>query len=341
MSEDFRIRELDSSGDLRPIRDHWLELAVRVLATLIVSIFVPLSLNLFLDEGIQPLDQFFLGALVFFSISLVGMVLDIARIRLQQEKEARLRFIEDEFREKLYNIEQAYRMILRRRRNYPDLYSQYFERVIEDLEQDIRRAAEQGELEADEKHVETTDLLYSCLQGRDEDILRLVHFMEDNDFMYSTYQQTYYRRMIDLLEEGRVKEVRRLFVYEEGQEEWESSQKLIDFHRRQPGYRCRLILENEFKNFCADQGINESYTDFGIYGDWYVYSSRSADPEGDVVGVYYSSENVVDEYVQLFDNCWNHGDIPESITDKEEPMSLSELFGEEPSPPDELFNSVK
>lgn len=329
---------IDNSSRVSPLKFHWWELVARIAGSLVLSILVPLITGVFVKNEIKAIDQFFLGVLVFFSVSLVGMVLDVSRLRIEQERERRFRFIENEFRSRLYNIEKAYQKILRSQRVNPDLYSRYFDRVVSEVEQDIKRAAEQGELEADEKHVETTDILYSCLQGRDEDVLRLVHFFKDNDFMYSTLQPTYYRRLIEMVDSGDVVEVRRLFIYKNDEKEQPSSQKLLEFHQRQPGYRCQLIEYKDFKNFCDDQAINKDYADFGIYGQWYVYKTESAEPQGEIKGVYHSSKKTVDEYIQLFDTCWKHGDTPDTTPDDTNPMSLDELFGN--TPKDRLTEDV-
>lgn len=318
-------------------------LVARFLGTLIVSILIPWVTGVLStysnkpEDVLTPINQYFLGVLVFLALSNAGVVWELAKLKQQHKQENKIGYIKDQFGTLLSNINTSYDELIRMRRISNDLYTAYFYRSLQQFEQRLYEAATKQELQVNELHFSTTDLLLSCFTGRPNDIIRLVHFLEDNSFMFDVWSQGYYRQIVKLVNESAVTEVRRLFVYKDAAElSTPESQRLLEFHARQPGYDYRVVPFSDFMKFCRDMRTNENGTDFGIYGDWYVYTTRSATADR-IEGVFSSSEMVVKAYIDLFDRCWNHGMAHHPTS--EPPMTLYELF-EGQAPPSDLQDVV-
>jgi len=305
------------------------ELAARFTGTLVLAIMIPIITNLLLTEPMSGINQFFLGTLIFVALADVGVAYDVGKLKKKHDDEMYVDYVRDQFNTSLFNIRKSYDDLIKERRIQNDMYTSYFYRSLQQYEQRIYEAATKQELIVNELHFSTTDLLLGCFSGRDEDVIRLVHFVEENSFMFDVWSRGYYRRIVRLVKDGKIREVRRLFVYKKTDDlSTPETKRLLDFHSRQPGYDYRVVSYGDFMKFCRDLRTNEEGKDFGIYGEWYVYTTHVASADK-IEGVYHGSTINVQAYIELFDNCWRHSLTPQK-TDKP-PMSLYELFeGKEP-----------
>jgi hypothetical protein len=315
----------------RTLSQNRLQLLTRVLGTLLASVILPLVIGVILGNKITAIDQFFLGVLTFVSCSIVTIAYDILLLRQQKTHEAEVDFIRDEFDVCLANIRNSYNELIKSRRIKNDLFTEYFGEAIKAFEESIYEAATKHDLFVDENHFSTISLLLATFEGRPSDIIRLVQYMEDLSFMFDIWSRHYYRRLVGMIEDGTVREVRRLFIYTDPSEmEAPDAKRLLDFHARQPGYDYRIISKGDFQKFCRDLRLNENFADFGIYGDRYAYHTISARSDK-IEGTFTSSERQVNGYIELFDNLWRHAIVPEPVNEK--PMPVYELFEGKPLPP--------
>ena len=295
------------------------------LGTLVIAIVLPLVLNLTLNKTITGLDQFLIGVLIYVALTLTAQAYHIRRIDASATSNLELWRIKSEFDSRLNNIRQCYYELLSRRRISPEFYSLYFERSLELYEVTINEAVANHELLVDENHLSTTDMLLACFDGRERDIARFTHYFADNDWMFETWAQNYCVQLDELVEQGKLKKVKRLFIYkEDGELALERSRLLMEFHASNPGFEYRAIKEDNYLEIVHDFHMRERFRDFGVYGDWYVYRTIMAVPEH-IEGVFSSSERRIKDYQDLFETCFRRGDEP--VKTSRPPMTPAELFG--------------
>ncbi len=294
------------------------------LGTLLVAVIIPLVLNTLLATKLSGVDQFLIGVMIYVALTLTTQADHLRRLDASATAALDLWRIRSDFDRRLNNIRESYYALTANPRVTPDFYSAYFARSLELYETTINDAVSNFDLRVDEKHLSTTDMLLACFQGRDGDTARFVHYFSDNGWLFDTWAKNYCVRLFRLIESGKLREVRRLFIYRDpGEQEWDQSKRLMEFHAANKGYDYRVIPEATYRQIVRDFHMREFFKDFGIYGEWYVYLTIAAVPE-QIEGVFSSSERKVQDFIQLFDQCWNLAPVPPKAD-------------RGPMPPDELF----
>lgn len=297
-----------------------------VLGTLVVSIAIPIVLDVLVSKKLSGVEQFLLGASIYAALTLTTQSYHLRRLDAKTTRERRLWRVNNDFDRRLSNIRESFANIVEGRRTEEDFYSLYFERALELFEETIGEAASNRELLVDENHLSTTDMLLASFSGRDSDIARFVHYFEDNVWMFDTWAKNYCFRVWRLVQSRKLKEVRRLFIYRDPQEQTlDQSKRLIEFHAANEHYDYRVLSEETYKNIVRDFHMRERFKDFGIYGDGYVYRTLAASPEH-IEGVFSASERKVRVYQSLFERCWDDAQTPPPAT--RTGMTPAELFGE-------------
>lgn len=296
------------------------------LVTLVLAIVIPLVLNTLVSKKLSGIDQFLLGVSIYVALTLTTQAYHLRRLDAKSTKDHHLWRINSDFDRRLANIRESFEDITRNRRTDPEFYSLYFERSLEIFELTINEAASNCELLVDENHLSTTDMLLASFSGREQDVARFVHYFQDNDWMFDTWARNYCVRLWDLVKSRKLREVKRLFIVREpGEEGWEQSKKLMEFHGANEHYDYRILPEETYDHIVHDYHMREQFKDFGIYGDWYVYRTIAAAPER-IEGMFSSSERKIRDYQHLFQKCWDHAPKPAQPAKKE--MTPEELFGE-------------
>jgi uncharacterized protein YhbP (UPF0306 family) len=301
-----------------------------VLGTLVVSIAIPIVLDIFVAKKLSGIEQFLLGASIYAALTLTAQAYHLRRLDARTTRERRLWRVNNDFDRRLSNIRESFASIVESRRTGKDFYSLYFERALELFEETIGEAASNRELLVDENHLSTTDMLLSSFSGLDSDVARFVHYFEDNEWMFETWAKNYCVRVWRLVQLRKLKEVRRLFIYRDPDEQTsDRSKRLMEFHGANEHYDYRVLSEATYKNIVRDFHMRERFKDFGIYGDWCVYRTLAASPEH-IEGVFSASERKVRVYQSLFERCWD--DAQEPPPNARTAMTPAELFGEQDRP---------
>jgi len=295
-------------------------------ATLVVSVLLPIVVNILDSKKLTGFDQFTIGVLVYIVLTTTSLAHHLRRLDTKATVDSELWQIRNDFDRRLNNVRESYYRLLSNRRVTPEFFQLYFERTMSVYEEVINEAVTNHELLVDENHLSTPDMLLPCFDGRERDIARFTHNFADNDWMFDTWAQNYCVRLVTLTRSGRLKQVRRLFIYDTEDERTDpKSQRLMEFHSSNaPHFVYRTIQRDVYNGIVNDFRMREHFRDFGIYGDWYVYRTLQATPEH-IEGVFSSSERKIGDYIALFELCFRRGDEPIKSTGP--PMSPEDLFG--------------
>ena len=177
---------------------------------------------------------------------------------------------------------------------------------VDEVTEKIEHFCRSGELFLRDAHSRSEILLDAAFSGADGDIFRGVHFAVDSRFMFSTAVRTWADRVDALLSQGRLREVRRLVVFTETSELANpTTARFIANDGALPGHRQRYLFQADLRACLATSPLRVPH-DFGIYGTRFVFTSASSDPS-DLSGFWTRRPDVVRQFVDLFDACWDRG----------------------------------
>lgn len=279
-----------------------------------MSVIIPLILSTQFDPPLPFADQVIIALLTTLLIHVMSITLIVSRILSEKHQRTEVLIRRGEFTNKLQLMQLGYEKLLANALSENDLFLRYFEEAVEDFTNKIEKAGGHRELDVNEDHFSTTEILMQSFRGKDGDECRFVAHVEDIDFMTDVWSQAHNRSLVQLVDQGRILSVRRLFIYESSDQLLHPEiQDLLRFHKTQAGFDCRTLRRIEFSRFMKDNRI--SCPDFGIYGTMYLYKTRYADVDN-IEGTLIGSEKVVKNYSLAFDRCWDLSDTYGSDLDK-------------------------
>jgi len=237
-----------------------------------------------------------------------------------------VRSAETAFATNLDAINDAYVALLGRRIGEHDIFQKYFDDRATELRNAIYRAVDRDELQLSRDHVVSVDSLLELFSGRPTDVFRAVHYLADNDFFFDVYARQYFFRFMELVKKGRVKEVRRLLVYDNQTElDDPRSQRLMQFHAATPGFGYRAIRLVDYRSMLRDHRLEGVSRDFGVYGSAYVYCAETNQIDAPV-GHWVRNQARVEQFIRCFDACWQQP-LTTRPVGKGAKMSFDGLFG--------------
>jgi hypothetical protein len=212
------------------------------------------------------------------------------------------------------------------RRQLPDLFQDFFDNRLIQLENDIQTAANSDRLRIERGHLASMNLLLGSFKGQSDDILRAVHRLEDNEFFIGFYAREYFYKTFQLIGQRKLKAIKRLIIYEADSELRDPlSIELMRFHAVTRGYEYRAISATMYANYALSTHIDIG-RDFGIYGNKYVYISQ-VNQIDHVIGHWSRRPTTVSDFTDFFDQCWKSQHaikIPHVPTTGE--MTVDELY---------------
>ena len=307
----------------------------RTLLEVAASVIVPLIAMTIKDSKNQQIfntfDQLMIGFAVYTVLTLTrlawtnGQLLEIER---DLERSKNLRRAIDK---RLEELRDSYFTVLEKAdydKNFP---AQYFTRVLDSLGDRLYSAATKEEVRVDELSFACTELVCNVIANRNDQILRLVYSLNNEQFAFDTWSRGYYKSLVGLAAGKKVREVRRLFIYDDDPQLSKAEFiRLFHFHLRAPRFSCRLISRADWLKLEKDLRIPDGGDDFGVWGDLLVYRAVAARPDH-IEGVYSAQHRTVQQYTEFFDIGWRHGREPDPC-DAATPMTLHELFEGTPPP---------
>jgi hypothetical protein len=159
--------------------------------------------------------------------------------------------------------------------------------------------------------------------SRGSDIYRAVHHLSDNAFFFADYSREFFEDVDTLLRTGKVKQVKRLLVYDDEHEVGTAeSRKIIQFHCVTSGYDCRALSTARWVSILKN-GSFAPTLDIGIFGEQRAYRAPRDKPDY-VLGTWTGNKKEVQQLIALFEDCWHEGWCPPCDPSSE--LSIRELF---------------
>jgi len=299
------------------------EIITRVALTVFLSIGLPLAASYVWEGKIAPIDQVFLGILTFVVASVVQIATQLNTLTSTAVEQRKLWEIKNDGDAALSNV----------RKHYFDisadnvLAQSYFEQKIDELNRSLTDAALRGIIQVSQ-NADTTSMMLSPFSGRMDDIVRAVHFLTDNEFLFDVHASHFFGAVASMVANGRIREVKRLVVLDaEDQLQDARTQRLLRFHRSTANFDYRIIRRADYARVMRDFPLPADTRDFGVYGSRFVYKSQT-NTKDDVRGVFLFDNIEVDRFINFFERCWTHR-VVFTLPGAQEAISIEELFGDD------------
>lgn len=295
------LRQEKGKNSMEDLVDIRLLLFINIL----ISALAPLAVKVWNKDLFTPAEEVFFAlasfvVLTVFEISLIirGIVNKVRSVHKLWEAHDKIDF-------SMYELRRMFHRVCENSYGPSDLFVSFFSRKIDQLDSLLVDATTKQEIRIDETMFQvTSELLYSSFIGRDEDIFRAIHYCSENEFFFGLHSRRYFRQAFELIQSRRLKEVRRLIVYASDAEVQDlRTQMLIAFHQANAHYDCRLISKDNFDRILDDFGLLYLTSDFGIYGDRYLYKSY-VNHLDKIVGSYSKNSNEIRRFTECFEACW-------------------------------------
>ena len=167
-----------------------------------------------------------------------------------------------------------------------------------------QRAAQCGELEVRDHHFDTIETVLAAFEGCRDRTFRCVWLVEKDDSLFDKFWREYMQSLIRLSQRRQKNQrvqVRILFVCtDEAQLDRASVKTAFGFVSNERGFEGRMMLQKDYKGRLQDAAVDQSYLDFGIYGDHLLFRTKSFEPN---IGVFSDDQVIIKAYSALHDNA--------------------------------------
>lgn len=304
----------------------------------VAAVGVPLITNVVSPTALSGKEQLFLGLWIFMFLNLLEILFVFSDIRGRvddavavKDWEGRVLEVRDDIDRRISEVQRLLRVLAAGAANNTELFFEYHNRKLHDLEVSLRDACVKREVQIDETMLSVTEwLLQSSFSKGDDCILRAVLPSGETEFFFDIHPRMYFARMLELIRSGQASGVRRLIVVDDiSHLEDDRLRRLIRFHNATDRYECRAIMRAHFDRIVLDYKLPHLVVDFGVYAQSYVYKALT-NSSNQIVGTYTRDPDEIADFTGCFDTCWKAG---YSIQDSEDMLptsnpSLGWLFGE-------------
>jgi hypothetical protein len=299
------------------------------LINIFLSAFVPLGAVL-IRRPLSGADNFIIGTVLFCAGSLLEILYYLAQLRERAAREDAVWDSHTDIDAKLSSIRKSIRSLESGIDPHHDIFIQYYRSRVVSLEADARQTARSRELRVDSQNLDLSAPLLDSFVGTETDIIRIVHFLLENDALFNVHEAQWFYRVFDAVNRRKVVAVHRLLVFQDRAELQDPrSIRLMRFLRNAEHFDYRLISAENFERLAKSFRLFGEFADFGIYGERYLFRGLLY-AEKDFVGLYSRDLQSIRKYVAFFDFCW--GSPTSRRLDGQttaEPIGIEELF--EPS----------
>ena len=207
------------------------------------------------------------------------------------------------------------------------VFTDYCHRSLQSTVRLAQRAAQCGELEVHDHHFDSIEIVLAAFEGCPDRTYRCVWLIEDSVTLFDELWREYMRSLIPLSQKRSKNQkvrVRILFVYEDDAQLVRASVKtVLDFVSNEKGFECRLMPMQDYKSRLKDSRLDESYEDFGIYGDHLLFRTKSFEPN---IGVFSDDQVIIDAYRVMYDNAMGAASALDASTGQRKKVLMDQFL---------------
>jgi hypothetical protein len=289
-----------SEGDLSHKR--W-KFAGQLLATVAFSIIAPIVTNAtVVKDKLSGSDQVLIGLAASTLLVLIQLTFILnEELELLRSEQQDWRPLSDD-EAKLVTLRSHLHSL---KSGGHELFFSMLSREVSSLERRAEGVVHGGAYSLTGHDDDATAYMLRRYEEPTDDMLRMVHFIGDTDFLYDVHARDYFRDVYQLVQVGHIKEVRRLMIFENPEDLRRYRTKLLaSFHEHSRGYDYRLLDQKHYGVvFAGLANLPSLPRDFGVYGSQFAYRTTGSSA-ADAIGVLTCSVGEIERMTTLFDKCW-------------------------------------
>lgn len=219
-----------------------------------------------------------------------------------------LSIIRDDFLtldERNRNFEDSLRLIAERYSGTDNLFLQWYHDKLNDLHLHINHTVETESYTFDTSHLQEQKRIYSLFKGRENDYFWATSTCDGISWYASPTGDLFHQSLDSFLKQGKLKGVRRIFVFQDKTELDRFQTKLCFLLHKQSGFDYRVIGKDDFEAIIKNFGDRTLVRDFGIYGDHFVWETDPDEVTPVQLGEICVSNKRMAKYNQLFELLWD------------------------------------
>lgn len=203
---------------------------------------------------------------------------------------------------------------------YPDennLFPQWYRDKLDTLFQHIQNTIDEESFFFDSSLLQQLDKIYDvAFQGRDGDHFLATTSCEDISWFLNPIGDVFLRTDDEKFRNGLIKSIRRIFTYNSEDELQRFRVKLCFLLHQQSQYEYKVIKKTDFDIIFVNFMSRALMSDFGIYGDHFLWEASPEQPRAFEFGYFCINKNRIEKYKRLFEKLWL-ASTPYNINDPE------------------------
>lgn len=179
------------------------------------------------------------------------------------------------------------------------VFIDYCHRSLESSLKVARRAAQRGELEVQDHHFATIEIVLAAFEGCQDRTFRCVWLIEPDENLFDEYWREYMKSIAELSRAPRNQRVRVriLFVFKQQEQlEHRSVKTVLSFVSAEKGFEHHLMLQSDYVSRLRDAELDQQYIDFGVYGDHLLFRTKSYEPN---IGMFSDDQTIIGAYRRM------------------------------------------
>lgn len=293
-----------------PAEQHWfLKSAVPVVAAILVPVgghllswVLSVSWTLSLKEDIAlSVSIVIVGVIFQLKYSLHQIACSLNSFHVDRLKAKHILEVIDKGDYLLLELQARFREIVTKTLNgNPNkVFISYCHRSLEQT-LSITKGAARGELEVLDHHFPTINAVLAAFEGCVDRTYRCVWLIEDDEELFDELWREYMACLVELsrkeVMDQRV-QVRILFVAEnQAMLERPSVKTVLRFVSAEKGFEYHLMSREDYTFRLGDGRLDQSYLDFGVYGDHLLFRTKSYHPN---IGVFSDDPMEIKQYCTM------------------------------------------
>ena len=304
------------------------KVAIMIVINIIVAATIPLLLDYFNKDLFTLTNEIILGFLIKITLSLSELIYLTQQIYNTDIILSDIWDNKHEIDSVIGNIRKNLHDIIQHQSS-DNFYFEHYKSELLWIEGRLRDTIGRKEIVLDRHHINATNALLSIFDSKDHNTFRATHLLWQTGDKFDVTYQVYFKAWIEKLKEGKVREIRRVFVYDKSDDlESKNAKKLLAYHRGTDlALHARIVTRSELNRFKADFNISDGVEDFGIFSDTYLYLGSTRNRE-QISGRFSKDKSRIENYISCFDALWS-SPVAQPLTNYgRETVSEKELFDE-------------
>lgn len=192
-----------------------------------------------------------------------------------------------------------------------DIFINFYTDTLKTLSEKVNKSFDTGKFELDydmnkDDYAQLSKSIFQVFNKQTNDYFYTISKCDENSinwfFNINKMSNTYLKIAYSYLQNGKISQIKRLFVYETIDElNYDLINLLLQLHNNS-GFNIRFISYN---NFLAQFKKEHLYTDFGIYGQHFIFENNNYSSDENTFCGFNVDRSRILEYTECFNTVWD------------------------------------